>query len=180
MEAVEYAPTQSSTVHDDELVGELDALGVHFISGGDGRSRRQLSEAELLAGLAASPDTRVQLATIPLLLARPEVAQGAVAAVAQLLWQPRLLLCCYYTAAFYLQRKYASTLQAARLPSEPLPNLFAVMLQLPTYTTAEDGLRNLAQRQRQLCGNTVNWLGAYEHALQLLLRQREMAQRWSS
>ena len=180
METVEHAPTQSSTVQDDELVGELDALSVHFLSGGDGRSRRQLSEAELLAGLAASLDTSVQLAIIPLLLTRPEVAQGAMAAVAQLLWQPQLLLCCYYTAAFYLQRKYASTLRAAQLPSEPLPNLFAVMLKMPIYTTAEDGLRNLAQRQRQLCGDTVNWLGAYEHALQQLLRQRKMAQRWSS
>ena len=62
METVEHAPTQSSTIQDDELVGELDALSVHFLSGGDGRSRRQLSEAELLAGLCDATGTRLQVA----------------------------------------------------------------------------------------------------------------------
>ena len=172
--------SQAHSLCDDVLVGELDALGVHFLSGGDGRTHTCLTSVELVAGLSASPDARVQSALIPLLLARPDYAEGVMAALGQLPPPAQLLLQCYYTAATYLQRKYTSALQAAQLPLQPLPPLFVETLNLPTFASAEASLVQLALRQTELSGDSANWLGAYEHALHHLLRQQEKQRQWSS
>lgn len=164
---------------DEALVGELNALGVHFLSGGDGRQQPNLTPAALLMGLAVSNDTRVQLALIPLLLVRPDYGQEAQWAATQLQGRPYLLFCCYYTAAVYLQHIYTSKLQAVQLPINPLPNLFAAELQLPLHDNGEQALRILAIRQQQLLQDTANWFGAYEHAVQRLIRRRQAEIQWS-
>ncbi|MCL4506203.1 MAG: hypothetical protein M1434_10065 [Chloroflexi bacterium] len=96
----------------DELVGALDALGVHFLSGGDSSPRaRSLAPAELLAQLAAQPDARLRLAIIPLLLCRPEFASAAPTALEQLTEQRRQTFKLYYTAAAECVNDYATTLR---------------------------------------------------------------------
>lgn len=164
---------------DEALVGELNALGVHFVSGGDGRQQPTLTPAALLIGLAASTDTRVQLALIPLLLVRPAYAQAALLAATQLQGRPYILFCCYYTATVYLQQAYTGKLQAVQLPAYPLPNLFAAELQLPQHDDSEQALRVLAIRQQQLLQDTANWFGVYEHAVQRLIRRRQVEIQWS-
>jgi hypothetical protein len=164
---------------DDGLVSELSALGVHFISGGDDRRQSWLPRTTLLAGLAASSDTRVQLALIPLLLVQPTYAQEAFAAAEQLQGHTHILFCCYYTAAVYLQRRETATLQAIHLPTDPLPNLFATTLDLSVQDDCNQALYMLAVRQQQLFQDATNWLGAYEHALERLLRRRRLEQQWS-
>ena len=72
------------SITDNTLVGELDALGIHFLTGGDACSEARLSPTELLSGLAASLRYAVQLAVIPLLLTRPDFAEGATASAQQL------------------------------------------------------------------------------------------------
>jgi hypothetical protein len=91
-----------------------------------------------------------------------------------------VLLQCYYTSATYLPRKYTSALQAAQFPLQPLPPLLVETLNLPTFDTAEASLVQLALRQRELSGDSANWLGAYEHALHHFLRRREKERQWSS
>ena len=172
-------PPKAIALDDDVLVGELDALGIHFLTGGDDRAQPRLPPAALLAGLAASGDARVQSAIIPLLLVRPDYAQGAVTASQQLRGRTNALFCCAYTAAVYLQCEHAAALRAAGLPTEPLPNLFAAALGLPFPPTDDQALRNLALRQRQLLHDASNWLSAYEHAVERLLRRRVVEQRWS-
>lgn len=171
----------NSSVHllkDEALVGELNALGVHFLNGGDNRQRAKLSPTALLVGLAASDDTRVQLALIPLLLVQPTYAQETHLAAQQLQGNRHTLFCCYYTAAVYLQGRETSALQSVQLRTDPLPNLFAATLDLPAQADYNQALRTLAVRQQQLLQDTTNWLGAYEHAFQCLLRRRRLEQQW--
>ena len=164
---------------DDGLVSELSALGVHFISGGEERQQSWLPRATLLAGLAASSDARVQLALIPLLLVQPTYAQEALVVAEQLQGHMHILFCCYYTAAVYLQRREMAALQAVHLPTDPLPNLFATTLDLSVQDDCSQALYMLAVRQQQLFQDATNWLGAYEHALERLLRRRRLEQQWS-
>lgn len=169
----------SQLLHDEALIGELNALGVHFLSGGDGHQQVKLSPTALLAGLAASNDTRVRLALIPLLLVQPTYAQEAHFAAQQLQGYSHTLFCCYYTTAVYLQRRETAAIQAVQLRTDPLPNFFAATLGLSAQVDCNQALRMLAIRQRELLQDATNWLGAYEHALQRLLRRRRLEQQWS-
>lgn len=164
---------------DEALVSELSALGIHFLNGSDGRQQPRLPRTALLTGLAASDDARVQLALIPLLLVQPTYAQEAPGAAEQLQGHAHTLFCCYYTAAVYLQRREIAELQAVQLPTDPLPNLFATALGIAMQDDCTLTLRALALRQQQLCQDATNWLGAYEHAFQRLLRRRRLEIQWS-
>src|SRR5690606_20692387 len=82
----------------------------------------------LLAALAASPEARLRLAIIPLMLARPEFSKHVVAALQQLSPESAITLQCYYTAAYWLQRKYWTKLTALLNQMSPLPDHFGVML----------------------------------------------------
>ncbi|MFZ4657153.1 MAG: hypothetical protein ACOYNY_09090 [Caldilineaceae bacterium] len=64
------APIHSSFqwLVDEVVVGELHALGVHFLNGSAGQLKSRIQPVALLAGLATSNNARVQLALIPLLL----------------------------------------------------------------------------------------------------------------
>lgn len=174
-----YIHSSAQLLKDEALVGELNALGVHFLSGGDGRQQAKLPPTALLAGLAVSDDTRVQLALIPLLLVQPIYAQEAHLAAQQLQGRAHILFCCYYTASVYLQRRETAALQAVQLRTDPLPNFFAATLGLSAQVDCNQALRTLAVRQQQLLQDATNWLGAYEHALQRLLRRRRLEQQWS-
>lgn len=169
----------SQQLYDEVLVGELNALGVHFLSGGDGRQQAKLPPTALLIGLSASNDTRLQLALIPLLLVQPTYAQDANLAAQQLQGHTYTLFCCYYTAAVYLQRRETAALQAVQLQTDPLPNLFAATLGLSAQADYDHALRTLAIHQQQLLQDATNWLGAYEHAFQRLLRRRRLEMQWS-
>lgn len=164
---------------DEVLVSALSALGVHFLNGGDSRLQTWLPRTALLTGLAASSDARVQLALIPLLLVQPTYAQEAPVAAAQLQGHAHILFCCYYTAAVYLQRRETAVLQAVQLPTDPLPNLFTATLGLSAQDDCTLALRALAVRQQELFQDATNWLGAYEHAFQRLLRRRRLEMQWS-
>lgn len=166
-------------LYDEALIGELNALGVHFMNGGDGRLQPRFPPSVLLAGLAVSNDTRVQLALIPLLLVQPAYAQDGYMTAQQLQGHAHILFCCYYTAAVYLQRRETVALQALQLPTDPLPNLFAATLGLSVQDDYNHALHALAVRQQQLFQDATNWLGAYEHACERLLRRRRLEQQWS-
>lgn len=178
MTAETTTPT-AATVPDAALVGELTALGIHFLTDGDGRTRTCLPPAVLLANLAASNNARVQSAIIPLLLVCPDYAREAVAVAQQLEGRTKVLFCCLYTAAVYLQDEHGPALRATGLQTAALPNHFAAELDLPPTLTGSQALRKLALRQRQLLQDASNWLGAYEHACARLLRRRVVEQRWS-
>lgn len=162
-----------------ELAQALAVLDVPFIAGG---SRQPLAAspqpATLLASLATSDEARLRLALIPLLLRHPNYAHHAVAALR--LMPPAAQTCfkCYYTAAVVLQEKYQCRLEAVLGRLDLLPDLFSAELGLSDQRYPDDALYNLAMRQRDLTGRSINWLGTYEHGANCFLHALERRKQW--
>lgn len=172
---------QSAQLLSDELVGALDARGVPFLTGGVQSTRAlALSPTELLQGLARDVDARLRLAVIPLLLVHPDYAEGSHAVAAQLEGDDRLTFQCYYTAAHWLQRKYAKSLFSLLGDIPPLPDVFSSALGLTYNELVPDAaLDALSRRHQQLSSEPVNWRGTYEHAAQTCLKQLALEKTWA-
>jgi hypothetical protein len=165
----------------DALAAELNRLGVLFLrSHGSTGSSRSLSPASLLAGLAVSDDARLRLALIPLLLARPDYSDALPEALNGLSIEAQVLLRCYATAAVLLQRQYTRRLFALYGLQAPIRDWFSTELAIPQAGTTVERLAALAERQRQLSGRSINWLGTYQHAAQGFLQFAEQRQRWTA
>jgi len=169
-----------SNLSNAELAAELHALGVHFVRS-DGLSgvRSRLAPATLMVGLAASDEARVRLALLPLLWQYPTFAQDAESARQQLSAAEQVVFTCYYTAAWLLQAKYQSRMAAVVEARQLLPDLYSVELNIYPFDNPDEGLCTLADRQRELSGRAINWLGTYEHAAQRWLKHMEQRQRWN-
>jgi len=166
-------------INNAQLVAELDALGVYFLCGARAIvPTGRLTPDQLLAQLASSDEARVRLALIPLLLHRPDFAAYVRKAV-QIAPDSQIFLKCYYTATFYLQRKYRLRLEKLMEKYRSLPDLFSEDLELHTVSDPDVGLRMLARRHALLSGKPINWLGTYEHAAQRWLRHKEKRQLWN-
>jgi hypothetical protein len=157
----------------DHLAAELERLGVPFLMP-QGQPSEPLSPVDLLVGLAAVEDARLQLALIPLLLTRPDYAEHVNTAAMQLDHDNRVLLTCYYTAAMLLQRKH--NFRPGTSPGEVtrLPDLFSQSLGLVAVGGVDDQLFALANRHGELSGEPINWLGTYEHGVRFLERQPDL------
>ena len=164
-----------------ELVGALDALDVHFLTGGEVSPRvHSLTPADLLAQLAAQSDARLRLAIIPLLLRRPELALAAQTAAEQLTGQPRWTLKLYYTAAVLLQRRHQNLLARLLGPQPQLVDLFGAELGISLAGDPQDSLRRLGERHTALTGLSINWAGAYDHAARRLIKRLEHEAAWAT
>ena len=163
----------------DELVGALDGLGVHFLTGGEVNPRAQsLGQDELLAGLAAQPDARLRLAIIPLLLRRPEFAAAAYEAAERVSGTAQHTLKLYYTAAVLLQQRHRDRLVQLLGPQSSLPDLFGRELGVPRAGDSLERLQQLGNRHAELTGLRINWIGTYEHAVQRLIKRLELEALW--
>lgn len=144
-----------------QLASALSALGVNFILGGSGPDdslHRQ--PARLISALAQSDEARLRLSLIPLFLEHPEYAQLVRAVARKLNPATRLTLQCYYSAAVWFQQKYGTG-------GIPLPDHFSADLGLKLTEDPDENLRVLAQRHKELSGSFTNWLGTYQHAVQV-------------
>jgi len=164
----------------DQLAGELNRLGLHFLRSYPSAEQPLIPPAVLLAGLAASSEARLRLALIPLFLWRPDYGHVVRNSATRLLPRDRLTLQCYYTAAVLGQRMYAKRLQTLHIPMVPLHNQYARLLGVPVDGTPAQQLSALARRQAQLTNEPLNWLGTYHHAIQTFLRQLDNEQAWTS
>lgn len=166
-----------SSVSSSDLVDALDTLGVPFLL--DGTSKTvTLEPGILLAALAASPEARLRMSLIPLLLAHPEFAEDVETALGRLSADAAIVLRCYYTAAHWLQAKYRTQIVNLRGDQPVLPDLFSEELGLPGESKPDIALHALAFHQQRLTGRIINWLGTYEHAAQNWLRFVEHEDRW--
>jgi DNA-binding TFAR19-related protein (PDSD5 family) len=165
---------------EEELVAELELLGVNYLSRQTTcRARKVRPAHQLLADLVRQPSARVRAAVISVLLARPDLAEAVPTALDRLTDAERLTLQYFYTAAVLLQQLYATQLNALALsPLTPLPDLFSVTLGAPPTGDPQMRLRRLADAQRRATGATVNWAGTYEHTARQLLRRWASEQRW--
>jgi hypothetical protein len=164
----------------DDLVAELNVLGVPFLTGRKKRSLAQLAPVDLLISLAQDEDARMQVALIPLLLVRPDYAHAAPKVVQSLPQALRLLFMCYFTAAVLLQQKYAERLRALLGDQPLLPDLFFAELGVPVEGETSVRLRTLGEQQRILSGVKLNWLATYEYAAQRLITRLEREKAWLS
>lgn len=153
------------SITDDDLVSELWARDVRFLMGRNANSGPLLSPTSLIASLAQSENARVRLALIPLLLRHPDVSVEVENADQSLLSQPsKIFLRFYYTATMILQRKYQERLKEIFGAQPQLPDLFSNQLGVSLSEDYQQSLADLAQRHRTVSGQTINWLGTYEHA----------------
>lgn len=158
-----------------QLARTLQSLGVRFLlDDGAGEAPAPLKPARLIAALAQSDESRLRLALIPLFLEHPQYAAHVCAAARRLPPPARLTLHCYYSAAVWLQQSHLPRLQAVFGPQPRLPDLFSGEL---GFTPGPDPLQNLtrlAERQQTLSGAPINWLGTYQHAVQVWLKGLEI------
>ena len=144
----------------EQLASALHALGVKFIMGGEGEDDElHKKPTRLLVELAQSKESRLRLALIPLFLEHPEFALHVNKAARKLELTSRITLECYYTAAMFIRKKYQPRRRA-------LPDHFSKKLNIPITNDAEENLRALAKRQREISGVHANWFGTYQHAAQ--------------
>ena len=153
-------------ISEDQLVSELWAWDVRFILGSKPDHPPTLPPARLIAALAESRETRLQLSLIPLFLSHPEFAVFASAVVKNLNPANQLILKCFYSAAIWLEQKHLS--------QKKLPDLFSEELGLSPNSNPEENLYALAKRQRELSGSQINWLGTYQHAADIWLKELEL------
>ena len=140
-----------------QLTNALRALDVNFIMGGQSTSETLHKQpARLIPALAESDESRLRLSLIPLFLEHNKFALHVRTAAKKLDPAARLTLQCYYTAAVWLGKKYQQ--------HGSLPDYFSRELGLHPGDDAEENLRTLAKRHKELSGTWVNWLGTYLHA----------------
>jgi len=162
-------------VSEDQLVSELWARDVRFLMGRQFISTPLLAPADLIASLAQSANARVRFSLIPLFLRHPEFSTEVENADRLLSSQTnQYVLRFYYTAAVFLQRKYQKQLLYILGKQPQLPDLFSSILSVPPETNPDEALAQLAKRHQVLSGQFVNWLGTYEHAAEVWLKQMEL------
>lgn len=174
--------TVSSGIYPSEatLAAELARLGLPFVtSSAEDVASISPSPEELIAALASSKEARLRMALIPLFVVHPEYAQYVTGVADGLVGQMRITLVCYYTAAMLLQRKHAQRLAQLGLGSTELPDLFGHYLELPLSGDMDGLLLRLAERQAQMSGRSLNWYGTYAHAIERLIRRRELEAVWA-
>lgn len=170
------AEQPSLTVSNDQLVSELWARDVQFL-----RIRspllpaRLLPTVQLIASLAQSGDSRVCFSLIPLFLRHPEYSTHVIEADRSIrVNSARIALRFYYTAAFFLQKKFHGRINRISGKQDLLPDLFSKQLSVDPDMDPDGALSNLAERHNAMTGRSVNWVGTYEHAADVWLRQMEL------
>lgn len=160
---------------DDQLVSELWAWDVQFLMGHQPGSTPLLTPAKLIASLTESENARVRLSLIPLFLRHPEFSSEAEKAEQLISPQTKqFVLRFFYTAAVLLQRKYRDRIFEIFGEQSPLPDLFSGKLGISLDATPAQALSQLAERHKTISGQFVNWIGTYEHAAEVWLKQMEL------
>ena len=160
---------------EDQLVSELWARDVQFLMGRQLNPTPLLAPAQLIASLAESKDARVRFSLIPLFLRHPEFSTEVKKADKLLSIQAsKFVLWFYYTAAVFLQKKYRKRITQILGKQPRLPDLFSSRLGILPDKKPDQALIQLANRHQTLSMQSVNWLGTYEHAADVWLRQMEL------
>ena len=158
-----------TSIQGDRLANALRFLGVHFIAL-DNEITESLHRhpSQLIKALAQSKEARLRLSLIPLFLDHPEFARYLPKITGRLNPPEQIMLQCYYTAAMLFQKKYSALIGIKK----ELPDLFSEILDLDKNADLDISLANLAVRHQTLSHSSVNWLGTYQHAAQIWIREK--------
>jgi hypothetical protein len=163
-------------INEDQLVTELWARDVRFLMGSQSQTVPLLTPTNLIASLTQSKNARMRFSLIPLFLRHPEFS--AEVKNADNLLSPQVhhrnVLRFYYTAAVFLQRKYQKQLTHLLGEQPKLPDLFSNVLGVSSEGNPVQVLERLAKQHQVSCGQSVNWIGTYEHAANVWLKQMEL------
>lgn len=161
---------------EEQLVSELWARDVQFLRGRTSLpSVTLLPNTKLIASLAESSDPRVCFSLIPLFLRHPEYSAYVLEANKSLSSQAsQIALQFYYTAAVFLQKKYRKRIQSIMGEQKQLRDFFSKELGFTPDKEPDRALAQLADQHHRSTGQFVNWLGTYEHAADIWLRQMEL------
>ncbi len=177
-----FMQTEIGFLNEEErLVAELELLGIRYLS----RQTAFLADgvrppSVLLADLVRQPSARVRASVIAVLLAHSDYAAHMPAALKRLDMDGQLRLKLLYTAAVFLQRKYADRLRRFVADGwQWLPDLFSAELGLPPEGTPHERLAALGRAHSHLTNTAVNWTGTYENVAEHLLRRWELERLWS-
>jgi hypothetical protein len=159
------------------LVAELRERGIAYLAPSDAQATEVVtSDDVLLMALLDQPDSRLQLALIPLFLRHPELAWRVPALLNQL--DPRLVieLQTYYMAAVYLQRLWKTRLGFYLDNPLLLPDLFSHQLGLPPADErfGKNGLYDLADAWRARSRYPFNRLSALNITMDLFFEQLKL------
>lgn len=171
--------TETAFQAEERVVAELAQLGVNYLSRQSLAERRVRPPQIILADLIIQPSSRVRVALIALLLAKPGYAAYIPMALKRLDKEQAQILELFYSAAVCLQNKYAQVLRSFQGADwQALPDLFADELGL-IGKTPQARLRKLALIHTQRTGIRLNWAGTYESAARHLLRRWELEEKWN-
>lgn len=168
-------------IREERLVAELATMGVSYLSRHTALPDKPVRAPErFLADLIYQPSSRVRMAFIAVMLARPELAQAVPVAMRRLKPAERITMKLLYTAAVILQQKHADRLRQFLSSSwQWLPDLYADEFGLDANQTPDERLRDVGKIHCQHTGFVLNWSGSYENAAHHLLHRWEVEQRWN-
>jgi hypothetical protein len=153
-ETMEDEPKHRVVTEEEELVAELDLLGIRYLS----------RQSSYQANQVRSPEN--------LLVSHPDYAEAVPAALRRLSSRDCLTLQSFYTAAVLLQQEYADRLRPLVGGCRRwLPDLLSKELGLPTEGAPRERLRLLDRELRHRTQAAVNWMGTYEQVVQKLIRR---------
>jgi hypothetical protein len=165
---------------EERLVAELQMLGIRYLSRKESFQVQRVRPAhQLLADLIRQPSSRVRMAVVPLLLAKPDFAQAIPAVMQSLAGDDALLMKILYTAAVYLQQIYQTQhIQSLPQRDQLLPDLFASELGISNELDERECLKVLATIHQAFSSLSLNWAGTYENAVQKWLHQIALEAKW--
>lgn len=156
------------------LVATLRQHGIRYLAPSDAQMLEPAPDDEaLLLALVSQPDSRLQLALVPLFIRRPELAQVVEPLVSQLEPTLALDLKTYYMAAVYLQRLWRTRLGFYVDNKRLLPDLFSGQMGLPPADEhfGQAGLYDLADTWKNRSRYPFNRLAALTNTIDLFFEQ---------
>jgi hypothetical protein len=130
--------SDASFQEEERLVAELAQLGVNYLSHQENVETIPRLPRTILAELVHQQSSRVRTAIISLLLANPQYDYQIPAALERLGVSDSLTLKLFYTAAVFLQQKYAELLKKfSRSSWIELPDLFSSELAISGKSVQE-------------------------------------------
>lgn len=161
------------------LVAMLRERGVGYLAPSDAVATEAIaSDDALLIALLEQPDSRLQLALIPLLLRQPDLASRVSALVNQIDAGLAIELKTLYMAAVYLQRLWKTRLSFYLDTTNLLPDLFSQQLGLPPPEErfGKNGLYDLAEAWKVRSRYPFERLASLNNTMDLFFEQLKLEQ----
>ena len=162
------------------LVAELRERGIAYLAPSDAQATEIISSVEeLIIAILNQPDSRLQLALVPLFIRHPELAEYVPALAQKVTPAQALDLQTLYMAAVYLQRLWLTRLSFYLENISLLPDLYSHQLKLPPADErfGKAGLHALAEDWSARSLYPFNRLASLNKTMDLFFEQLKLEKR---